>query len=130
MYFNKDGYSKHCKDYREYWEWVNNRNPERYKMNIENKHNYDGKNLMHCFRLLYQGLEIAREGTFNPTCSGKVRELLLRIRRGEPEYDYLINKAEEYIELMDKEYEKCSLPTSVSSELIDDILLEWRNINL
>ncbi|MCC6371129.1 MAG: nucleotidyltransferase domain-containing protein, partial [Bacteroidia bacterium] len=26
MNFNKDGYSKYCKDYKAYWDWVDNRN--------------------------------------------------------------------------------------------------------
>jgi uncharacterized protein len=29
--FNKDGYSKYCKDYKLYWEWVELRNEERYE---------------------------------------------------------------------------------------------------
>ena len=37
--YNKDGYVKHCKDYREYKEWEHNRNPVRYESNL-NK-NYD-----------------------------------------------------------------------------------------
>ena len=39
IYYNKDGYSQHCREYKEYKEWEKNRNPERYKSNL-NK-NYD-----------------------------------------------------------------------------------------
>jgi predicted nucleotidyltransferase len=31
LYFNKDGYSVYCKEYRQYWEWVELRNEERYE---------------------------------------------------------------------------------------------------
>jgi len=30
LYFNKDGYSVYCKRYKEYWDWVEKRNEERY----------------------------------------------------------------------------------------------------
>ncbi|HHH50385.1 MAG TPA: nucleotidyltransferase, partial [Saprospiraceae bacterium] len=29
LYFNKDGYSVYCKEYKEYWKWVENRNETR-----------------------------------------------------------------------------------------------------
>ncbi|MEJ0104660.1 MAG: nucleotidyltransferase domain-containing protein [Bacteroidota bacterium] len=31
LFFNKDGYSVYCKQYKEYWGWVAKRNEERYK---------------------------------------------------------------------------------------------------
>lgn len=39
--YNKDGYTKHCKDYKEYKEWERNRNPERYKENCRNDRQFD-----------------------------------------------------------------------------------------
>ncbi len=52
LFFNKDGYSTYCKKYREYWDWVANRNDERYSTTIAHGKNYDAKNMMHTFRLL------------------------------------------------------------------------------
>jgi hypothetical protein len=52
MQFNKDGYSKYCKEYKEYWEWVEKRNKARYDDNMLHGKGYDGKNLAHCHRLL------------------------------------------------------------------------------
>lgn len=31
LYFNSEGYSTYCKEYREYWEWVDKRNEIRYQ---------------------------------------------------------------------------------------------------
>ena len=39
--FDKNAYSTHCKDYREYTEWLENRNPERYKTNMKHGKGYD-----------------------------------------------------------------------------------------
>jgi len=37
--YNKDSYTQHCKAYKEYWDWVEKRNPERYK--VAAKSQYD-----------------------------------------------------------------------------------------
>lgn len=39
--YNKDGYTKYCKDYKEYWEWVEKRNDDRYQTNQEHGKGYD-----------------------------------------------------------------------------------------
>ena len=41
IYYNKDAYSMYCKRYKEYWEWVKNRNPHRYEKNMEVDKGYD-----------------------------------------------------------------------------------------
>ena len=58
LFFNKDGYTKYCKDYKEYWEWVEKRNEVRYENTISHAKNYDAKNMMHTFRLLDMAIEI------------------------------------------------------------------------
>jgi hypothetical protein len=34
LYFNKNGYSNYCKEYKEYWDWVNKRNESRYESTL------------------------------------------------------------------------------------------------
>lgn len=41
MIYNKDGYTKYCKDYKEYWDWVDKRNDDRYNTNQEHGKGYD-----------------------------------------------------------------------------------------
>ena len=65
IYFNKDGYSMYCKEYCQYWEWVELRNDERYENTINHGKNYDSKNMMHVFRLLNMAEEIARSKKVN-----------------------------------------------------------------
>jgi hypothetical protein len=49
---NQVGYSKYCKEYTEYWEWIDKRNNERYETKQQHGKNYDSKNRMHTIRLL------------------------------------------------------------------------------
>jgi hypothetical protein len=124
MYFNKDGYSIYCKEYREYWDWVENRNTARFSDNMLHGGGYDGKNLAHCHRLLDMAIEIGEGKGINVRRQN--REQLLAIRRGEYSYDKLIDEANEKIALMDKVYETSSLPEEVDSKLVENLLLEIR----
>ena len=50
LFFNKDTYTVHCREYKQQKEWESKRNPVRYEANL-NK-NYDAKNMCECIRLV------------------------------------------------------------------------------
>lgn len=121
MIYNKDGYSKYCKDYKEYWGWVEKRNVDRYETNASHGKNYDSKNMMHCIRLLRVALEIGRTGDIivrRPDADD-----LMTIRRGERDYDDLIAEADNAIEVMNDIYENSNLPESIDHSLLNEILI-------
>ncbi len=129
MSFNKSGYSTYCKEYREYWEWVEKRNDARYHNTLSHGKNYDAKNLMHTFRLLDMAEEIGREGKIQVRRSNRespLREFLLKIKSGAFEYDELLRMAEERIAGMDKVYEQAKLPETLDLEKINSILIQVR----
>jgi uncharacterized protein len=122
--YNKDGYTQHCKDYKAYQEWLENRNEARYVETKEHGQRIDGKNMMHCIRLIRmaqeigggEGIQVRREDS----------EYLLSIRRGEIDLDSLIKEADEAIEEMDSIFEKSSLPNSVDKNLVNELLIKIR----
>jgi len=124
MYFNKDGYSMYCREYREYWEWVENRNEARFSDNMLHGGGYDGKNCAHATRLLEMAIEIGEGKGINVRRNN--REKLLAIRRGEYEYDILISEIEELNQKMNDVFDKSSLPDSVDKKVIEDLLLKIR----
>lgn len=124
MYFNKDGYSTYCREYREYWDWVEKRNPHRFADNMLHGGGYDGKNLAHCHRLLDTAIEIGEGKGVN--VRRKNREQLLSIRRGDYDYDLLVKEAEEKIKKMDEVYESSDLPENVDKEFVNELLLKIR----
>lgn len=124
MSFNKDGYSTYCKDYREYWEWVENRNDVRYESTLDHGKNYDAKNMMHTFRLLNMAEEIAREGKVNVRRHD--RDFLLSIRLGKFDYESLVSMANDKLLLIDELYEKCDLPDEPDMNIIERLLVELR----
>ena len=125
IYYNKDGYSMHCKDYKEYTEWLNNRNTQRY-VDLEN-HNQkiDGKNMLHCRRLLDMAMEIAQTG--NIQVRRPNAEYLLKIRRGQVPLNDIIEQAEIDIKALDELYKNSSLPDKVDKDIVNNILLEIRH---
>jgi len=126
MSYNKDGYSQHCKDYREYTEWLEKRNTQRYVEVESHGQKIDGKHLMHCRRLLDMAIQIAREGTIQVLRPEP--EELLKIRRGEVPLEQIIERAEEDIKLLDELYQSSDLPESIDMDFLNTLLLDVRNM--
>lgn len=125
MFFNKDGYSSYCKDYKEYWDWVDKRNPVRFNDNIGHNQNYDGKNMMHCLRMLDMAIEVAEGKGVNLVRPN--REWLLSVRKGQVKYDEIINLIEEKKNKMDEAFIKSDLPEDLDMNFVNNIILEIRN---
>ena len=124
LYFNKDGYSLYCKKYKEYWEWVEKRNDERYNTTMTHGKNYDSKNMMHVFRLLLMAKEIAMEGKVNVW--RRDREFLLDIKQGKYEYDDLLKKAELLKNELPELFQESNLPDEPNTDSINRLLVDMR----
>jgi len=127
IYFNKDGYSTYCRDYKEYFDWVEKRNPVRFKTNQLHGKGYDSKNMMHVFRLLETAIDIAKYGEV--ILKRPNRDFLLKIKAGEIDYDDLLKMADERKIQMEEEFEKSTLPENISDDLIDSLILDIRLFN-
>ena len=126
VYYNKDGYSTHCKDYKEYETWLENRNTQRYVDIKGNNQKIDGKNLLHCRRLLDMAIEIATEKTINVRRPNA--EYLLSIRKGEVELEAIIEQAEKDLKGLDELFAKSGLPADCDKDFVNDLLLQVRHL--
>lgn len=124
LFFNKDSYSSYCKEYNEYWEWVEKRNEDRYNLNKNHGKDYDAKNMMHTIRLLQVALEIVRDGELN--VKRQNRDELLMIKRGELDYDEALKKAEVLMGKIEQETIKSKLMDKPDANLIESLLVEMR----
>lgn len=124
LWYNKDGYTSYCKDYKEYWEWVNNRNPHRYNDNAKHGRGYDGKNLMHCVRMLEMAIETAKTG--DVVLVRPNRSFLLSIRRGEVDYDDIIKLIEDRESEMREAFNSSSLSDDVDYEFAHNVIMQIR----
>lgn len=112
MYFNKDAYSTHCKEYKEYQQWLENRNTLRYVDVASHGQKIDGKNLLHCTRLLQTAMEIPVQKVVNVRRPNA--KYLVEIRKGHHNLQSIIEACEADIKKLDKTFEECGLPENVS----------------
>lgn len=124
MWYNQDGYEVWKKDYESYQKWLTERNETRYDDNMKAGKSYDTKNMMHLFRLLSmawkismgEGLQVREEEV----------EWLMEIRRGEIEYDELMENSEVMFELIKSNFDLLNLQESPDKEFGKELLLKFR----
>ena len=123
MAYNKNGYMRHCRDYKDYKEWEKNRNPVRYESNLG--HNYDAKNVMHCMRLVRTAKELAQGKGFNVVRTWD-RDYLLDIRNHKFEYEDVMAQLEKEKLEMEEAIKSCTLPERVDFDKVNDLLYDVR----
>lgn len=108
-------YSTKLKEWKNYQEWLKNRNPLRAE--LETKYHYDCKHAMHLIRLLLMCDEILS--------SGKVivkrpdAEFLLEVRNGRFTIDELMDWVKNQEDKIKESFNKSKLPNSPNTKLID-----------
>lgn len=122
--YNKDGYSQHCKDYKSYQTWLEERNEARWVDVQSHGQKIDGKNMMHCMRLMQMAREIA-EGKGIIVRRPNAEELI-SIRKGEVDLQTLINKVESEIIEIDNLFNSSNLPDSVDADFVSNLILRIR----
>ena len=125
MTYNQNGYESHCKRYKEYQEWLENRNEVRYASNGNS--NYDRKNMGHTVRLLHMGKELAENKGFNVVRTWD-REMILDIRNGKYTYEEIMKYVNKTYEAMMTAYETCKLPETVDKGKINELLIKARSL--
>ena len=124
LFFNQDGYSVYCRNHREYWQWVVERNDVRYEGTLAHGQGYDAKNMMHTLRLLDMVIEILRDGELNVRRPD--REFLLSVKRGEYSLNEVLEMAEQRLTLLDLLKESSTLAVAPNDAFVRRILVEMR----
>ncbi len=124
LFSNLDAYSTYCKDYREYWKWVSERNEDRYNVNQTHGQNYDSKNMMHTIRLLQSCEHIFKTNSLEIRV--KNREELLDIKAGNQSYESVMQKAESLIESIEHYHSISQLSDFPDLEKTTQILVKIR----
>jgi hypothetical protein len=122
--YNKDGYTAHCKDYKSYQDWLENRNEQRWVDVQSHGQKIDGKNMMHCRRLLEMAREIGEGQGIKVRRANK--DYLISIRKGEIDLESLIAQAELDIIEIDEIFANSNLPDQVDPKLVHELLVKLR----
>ena len=122
--YNKDGYTQHCNDYKSYQTWLEQRNESRWVDVKSHGQKIDGKNMLHCKRLMEMAKEIAKgEGIIVRRPNAKE---LIAIRKGEVDLQTLIDNVEKEIIEVDKLFDNSGLPDSIDNEFINNLIVKIR----
>jgi predicted nucleotidyltransferase len=122
--YNKDGYTQHCNDYKSYQTWLEQRNESRWVDVKSHGQKIDGKNMLHCKRLMEMAKEIAKgEGIIVRRPNAKE---LIAIRRGEVDLQTLIDNVEKEIVEVDKLFADSKIPDSIDNEFIHNLIVKIR----
>ncbi len=122
--YNMDGYTKHCKDFNSYQKWLEERNETRWVDVKSHGQKIDGKNMMHCRRLMDMAREIGEGKGINVRRENA--QELIDIRKGKVDLDTLITHIESEIKNVDKIYKNSTLPDAINMDFVEDILLDIR----
>lgn len=122
--FNKDGYSVYCKDYREYWDWVAERNDARYESTLAHGQGYDAKNMMHTLRLLDMAIEIFRDE--NLCVERPDRNFLLSVKAGNYPLTEVLQMAEYRLAELKRWADSSDLPKVTDAAMVGQLLVEMR----
>ena len=122
--YNYLAFSQHCADYKRYWSWVENRNPERFELN--KGYNYDGKNCCACIRLMTMAKELSEGQGMKLDRSEIDRDFLLAVKNHALTFDQVISKMDELEASMKDSFEKSNLPDEPDRDLLENILVQIR----
>lgn len=128
MSFNKDGFIKHCKEYKDYVDWVEHRNPIRYDENKDKQ--FDSKNVSHSFRLMNMCIEIANGEGFKVNRRGIDRKFLLDVKQHKYEYDDIIKMLDEKKKIMDEAIANSTLPDDIDIDFVNEFTIKVRKWQL
>lgn len=122
---NLDGFSMYCKEYKEWHEWNEKKNPIRFTENLDNDKKYDRKNMTHCHRLLNMCIEILETGDIKVLRTHD-RDYLLGIRYGKETYQELVDLAEKKRKIISEKFITSKLPDEISKEWLEEMLYTFR----
>ena len=122
--YNKDGYTQHCKEWASYQKWIEERNEARWIDVKDHNQMIDGKNMMHCVRLMEMANEIS-EGKGIIVRRPNFEELI-DIRKGKVDLQKLIDRVESNMIEIETKFKNSTLPDFIDRNFIENILIKIR----
>ena len=114
-----DSFLTDKKRYSQFWQWVENRNKERWKDQLGGNIQYDAKNMSHCMRLLKSCVHFTQTGEIKVAWDGDDRQEFLDIKNGNYPYEELLKKAKALDKYCQKWYNETDMARSINQEKVD-----------
>jgi len=128
LIFNEPAYKQAYKNWKNYWDWIKNRNDARWIDQENGKLDYDAKNMSHCMRLMLSSKHILTEGYPIVRFEGDTRDLLMNIKKGELEYAEIMEMVNSLQEELEGLVEKTHIPDEVDFEKLNKLYIHLDQI--
>lgn len=122
LIFNKMGFEAANRDFQHYWQWRNNRNEQRWRLQEGQIIDYDPKNMMHMFRLLLSCKEILHSGSPLVRVEGDNKIFLNDVLDGKYPFEELVSISNTKIDELDTLKEQKNLREKPNTNLINELL--------
>lgn len=119
--YQHDGWTAGLNKWKEYWDWMQNRNSARWELQEKGIMDYDVKNMQHLIRLLYSGESIIKTGEPIVRFEGETLQFLRQIREGKFSYDEVLDVANKKMAFIENNKNACTLPERVDSKKANDL---------
>lgn len=126
--YDLDGFQTHCREFNSYQVWLKERNEARYVDVKNHGQKIDGKNMLHCIRLIEMSKEIAMYKQLivrRPNAKD-----LIKIRKGELNLQEIIDKTDQLIIEVEDAFKKSSLPETIDRDFVNSLLIDIRKQSL
>jgi len=127
MTFNDVAFTADTSNWKNYWEWMDNRNDARWIDQENGKLDYDAKNMMHSFRLVLSTKTLLKTGEPTVRFEGKDKDFLMSIRHGEFKYDDIFGQLQKEMAALEEIKDKTKLPQAVNQKKILKLYNECLN---
>lgn len=132
LIFNKMGFEAANRDFQHYWQWRNNRNDHRWRLQEGQIIDYEPKNMMHMFRLLLSCKEILLTGLPLVRVEGPNKIFLNDVLDGKYPFDELVSISSKIIEELNILKVRSNLSDkpniNIINELLYSITLGWEKL--
>tara|TARA_R110000824_G_scaffold12226_7_gene53563 strand:- start:1517 stop:2677 length:1161 start_codon:yes stop_codon:yes gene_type:complete len=121
LIYNEVAYNKAVKEWKQYWEWMKNRNEARWIDQEAGNLDYDQKNMAHCIRLMLSSKNILENGEPIVRLQGADLDFVMSIRNGEKTYDEIMERANELDDDLAILFKKSDLPEDVNHDELEHL---------
>jgi hypothetical protein len=122
--FNAQSYTDYLNDYHQYWNWVKERNEDRYIQNQLASKGYDTKNMAHCYRLLKM-LEYYLDNN-NLVVDAQDKETIWKIKEREFVYEDLIKIINEKYQTLKNRIKEADIANDCDINILNNIEIDIR----
>lgn len=122
LIFNKMGFEAASRDFQHYWEWRNNRNEQRWRLQEGQIIDYDPKNMMHMFRLLLSCKQILQTGLPLVRVEGDNKIFLNDVLDGKYPFEELVNISNSKVDELNALKAQTNLRETPNINLINELL--------